>query len=42
MILNYWDGSNGALYFEADWNENVWHKEHLEELFQYGNLIFYK
>lgn len=22
MVLNYWDGSAGALYFEADWNEN--------------------
>lgn len=42
MVLSYWDGSNGALYFEADWNENTWHKENLTELFQYGNLIFYK
>lgn len=41
-VLNYWDGSNGALYFEADWNESKWHKENLTELFQYGNLIFYK
>ena len=42
MVLNYWDGSSGALYFEADWNESQWHKENLQELFQYGNLIFYK
>ncbi len=42
MVLNYWDGSNGALYFEADWNQNTWHKENLTELFQYDNLIFYK
>lgn len=42
MVLNYWDGSAGALYFEADWNESQWHKEHLTKLFQYGNLIFYK
>ncbi len=41
-VLNYWDGSNGALYFEADWNESKWHKENLTELFQYDNLIFYK
>ena len=41
-VLNYWDGSNGALYFEADWNESTWHKENLTELFQYDNLIFYK
>lgn len=42
MVLNYWDGSNGALYFEADWNENSWHRENLQYLFQYGDLIFYK
>ena len=41
-VLNYWDGSAGALYFEADWNENTWHKDNLTELFQYDNLIFYK
>ena len=40
-VLNYWDGSNGALYFEADWNESTWHKDNLTELFQYDNLIFY-
>ena len=42
MVINYWDGSAGALFFEADWNANSWHKENLTELFQYGNLIFYK
>ncbi len=42
MVLNYWDGANGALYFEADWNENTWHRENLTQLFQYGDLIFYK
>ena len=42
MVLNGWDGCSGALYFEADWNESQWHKENLKELFQYGNLIFYK
>ena len=41
-VLNYWDGSAGALYFEADWNENTWHKDNLTELFQYDNMIFYK
>lgn len=41
-VLNYWDGSNGALYFEADWNESTWHKDNLTELFQYDNMIFYK
>ena len=42
MVLNYWDGTAGALYFEADWNENTWHKDNLTELFQYDNMIFYK
>lgn len=41
-VLNYWDGSAGALYFEADWNESTWHKDNLTELFQYDNMIFYK
>ena len=41
-VLNYWDGSAGALYFEADWNEETWHKDNLTELFQYDNMIFYK
>lgn len=42
MVLNHWDESEGALFFEADWNENKWHKDNLQELFQYQNLIFYK
>jgi N-acetylmuramoyl-L-alanine amidase len=42
LVLNYWDGSNGALYFEADWNEETWHKDNLQELFKYGNVTFYK
>jgi N-acetylmuramoyl-L-alanine amidase len=42
MVLNYWDASNGALFFEADWNENAWHRENLTRLFQYEDLIFYK
>lgn len=41
-VLNYWDGTNGALYFEADYNTNDWHRENLTQLFQYDNLIFYK
>lgn len=42
MVLNYWDGSAGALYFEAEWNENHWHKESLTRLFQYESMIYYK
>lgn len=41
-VLNYWDGSAGALYFEADWNEETWHKDNLTMLFQYDNMIYYK
>ena len=40
--LNGWDKSEGALYFEASWNENRWHKDNLNELFQVGDLIFYE
>ena len=41
-VLNYWDGSAGALYFEAYYNENSWHRDNLTMLFQYDDLIFYK
>jgi len=41
-VLNYWDGSNGALYFEADWNKETWHKDNLTELFTYGTVTYYK
>lgn len=41
-VLNYWDGSARALYFEADWNEETWHKDNLTMLFQYDNMIYYK
>ncbi len=42
MVLNYWDASNGALYFEADWNESLWHKDNLTMLFKYEDMTFYK
>lgn len=42
MVLDYWDASNGTLYFEAEWNENTWHRDNLDKLFQYEDLIFYK
>lgn len=42
MVLNYWDASNGALYFEADWSESPWHSENLTMLFTYENVTFYK
>lgn len=42
MVLNYWDDSNGALYFEAYYNTNNWHKDNLTKLFQYNDIIFYK
>lgn len=42
MVTSYWDGSNGALYFEAYYNTNNWHREHLTKLFQYEDIIFYK
>lgn len=42
MVLNYWDGTNGALYFESEGNTINWHKDNLTELFQFDDLIFYK
>ena len=42
MVLNYWDGTNGATYFEAEWSEGTWHKDNLTELFTYGTVTYYK
>lgn len=41
MVLNYWDGSNGALYFEVT-AEDTWHSNNLEFLFAYGDMSFYR
>ena len=41
-VINYWNGSAGALYFEADYSTATWHKENLEELFTYCDVTFYK
>ena len=41
MVLDGWDESQGALYFESTDSESSWHKDNLMYLFQYGNHIFY-
>lgn len=42
MILNGWDESKGALYFESCSDPDNWHSRNLEFLFQYGAHRFYK
>lgn len=42
MVLNGWDESNGALYFESCKNSDNWHSRNLEFLFRYGNHNFYR
>lgn len=42
MVLNYWDGSSGALYFEVTSTQPTWHSKNLTELFTYGDTTFYK
>ena len=37
-----WDESEGALYFEAEWNENTWHKDNLQFIKKVGKQNFYK
>lgn len=37
-----WDESEGATYFEATWNTNDWHKNHLEYIKTVGNQNFYR
>lgn len=41
LILDGWDDSNGALYFESC-NGDSWQSRNLELLFTYGNHRFYK
>jgi len=42
MVLNYWDGSNGALFFEVTSEEQTWHSANLTFLFEYKDTTFYK
>ena len=42
MVLDGWDESQGALYFEAKGNDDSWHSKNLEFLFQYGGHKFYR
>ncbi len=41
MVLNGWDESKGAMYFEAESN-STWHRNHLIFVFAHGAHIFYK
>lgn len=41
LVMNGWDESEGALYFESC-KADSWHSKHLEFLFQYGNHKFYR
>lgn len=41
LVMQGWDESGGALYFESCDNSS-WHSENLEFLYQYGNHKFYR
>ena len=41
MVMNGWDESKGALYFESCENSS-WHSQNLELLFQHGGHRFYR
>lgn len=41
MVIDGWDKSKGALYFESA-SDSTWHRENLKKLFVHGNHIFYK
>lgn len=41
MVMNGWDESYGATYFCTP-QRNGWHMTHLQYLFQYGNMQFYR
>lgn len=40
LIINGWNESRGALYFESDSN-STWHRRHLKFLFKHGKHMFY-
>lgn len=42
IMVDKWDESQGALYFESCSDPDNWHDENLEYLFTYGNHRFYK
>lgn len=42
MVLDGWDESRGALYFESCRNSDNWHSRNCEFLFTYGGHRFYK
>lgn len=43
VLIDGWDESEGALYFEAVYNgENTWHSENLEYIKTVGNHNFYR
>ena len=41
MVMNGWDQSLGATFFEAK-GDSTWHQTHLAFLFQHGGHYFYK
>lgn len=42
MVLDGWDESQGALYFESTDSESSWHRDNLTYLFEHGGHIFYR
>ena len=41
MVLDGWDETNGALYFESG-GKSAWHRNNLEYMFQHGKHYFYR
>lgn len=41
MVMDGWDESQGALYFESK-SDSAWHQKNLDFLFQHGKHYFYK
>lgn len=42
MVIDGWDESQGALYFESCDNADNWHSRNLEHLFTHGRHRFYR
>lgn len=41
MVLNGWDKSGGATYFEVTSDDDTWHSTHLDKLYEHQDTTFY-
>lgn len=42
MVVQGWDESQGATYFEVTQSQSTWHSRNLQKLFEHQDISFYK